>query len=117
MEKENYISVWVGNLEGKDQLADHIAENYDDEGNMTSGFMNDFRIDHYDADLIEVLFDASENITEVFNRFSYSENFSEKLPQQKLIGRNCFIVIYDLKFEGEVKRVGTFEFIGTFKYR
>ncbi|WP_157844509.1 immunity 22 family protein [Chryseobacterium sp. Leaf394] len=45
MEKENIVSIWVGSFENEEKFHYYIKEIYDEEGDSSSKFMEDFNID------------------------------------------------------------------------
>ncbi|AWH84395.1 hypothetical protein HYN59_04365 [Flavobacterium album] len=116
MEEENKVSVWLGKLDNQEKFKEYISEIYDDEGQMMSGFMNDFEIKFYDSQFLEALFEASANKDEALKSFSYSQNFLDKLPLENLSHYNCFLLIYNFNYVGQVDKAGSFKYIGTFAY-
>ena len=48
MEKEGKVSIWVGKFNSEEALKEYVQEVFDDEGDSTSSFMNDFNIDYID---------------------------------------------------------------------
>lgn len=114
MEEDNKISVWAGTFNDEQSFKNYIAESYDDDGEMSSKFMNDFDIDYYDVDVSESLF--SKNISKSdFVEFSYSESFIDKVFS-KISNQNSFLVIYDFQYDGDVWSKLGFAFLGSFDY-
>lgn len=56
MEKQGYISLWVGHIVNEEELNEYLELIYTDEGELLpSGFLRDFHIDldEIDEDFIE----------------------------------------------------------------
>lgn len=115
MEEENKVSVWTGKLENEDNFNAYISLTYNDDGDMVSAFMADFEIDYYDTQFQEALFDSSGDKNEIFKDFSYIKNFLSKIPV--LHGSNCFILLYNFNYKGNIKNAGDFKYVGSFDYR
>ena len=56
MEKEGYVSLWIGNLESDEKLLEYVELVYTDDGEwLPSQFLQDFNIDidDFNEDCIE----------------------------------------------------------------
>lgn len=117
MEKENTVSLWVGNLNNAEELNEYVLETYDDDGDMTSPFITDFEIDYYDEDCREALFITSDDKYEIFKDFSYSQSFINEMTGINFGDYNCYILLYNYEYDESVKEKGNFRFIKVFTYQ
>lgn len=117
MEEENKVSLWVGKLNNEEEFKRYIEETYDDEGEMFSPFMKDFDIDYYDSQFREALFNSSGNKNEIFEDFSYIENFISKLSNTNFYNYNCFILLYNFNYKGGKNKGNEFIYIETLDYQ
>ncbi len=113
MDKENVVSIWIGNFKSENEFAEFVKEQYDDEGDLLpSTFMKMFRIDYIDSDSQEILF--QENLSkEDLLQASYAETFINKMGN---ISGNSIVLLYDFCYTGQVKEAENLYFIGTFDY-
>lgn len=116
MEEESKVSVWIGKLSSKEEFMKYISVSYDDDGNMISNFMKDFKIEYYDIPFQEAFFDLSGVKNEIFKSCSYIESFIDKIPSQDFHNYNCFVLIYNFNYNGDVDRMNSFKYVGTFTY-
>lgn len=117
MEKINMVSLWVGKSESTIELKKYIKENYNDDGEMSSKFMEDFGIVYYDNQFIEVLFTAENNKNNIFKDFSYSENFINVIDSKNFNDFNSYILLYNFDYEESKTESKNFSYLGTYKYR
>ena len=129
MEREGYVSLWIGNSKLDQELLEYIELVYTDDGDfLPSQFLQDFNIniDDFDEDFIErVCLDKEANsITELISGCSYEDVI---IPQyENLISRvssvkfNAGILLYNFQYDGNVKAVNNkdyeFKFIGSVEY-
>ena len=116
MEKENIVSIWIGNFNSDDDFNKYIEEAYDENGARSpSIFMTDFEIKRIDHDLLESDFFDEKLTKDDLIGFSYDETFIDKIDEALLTG-NCIILIYDFEYSGGVKTKNNVSFIGAYKY-
>lgn len=129
MEREGYVSLWIGNSKSDEELLEYVELVYTDDGDfLPSQFLQDFNIDidDFDEDFIErVCLDKEANsITELISGCSYEdvvmpkyENLISKVSSVKF---NAGILLYNFQYDGNVKAVNNkdyqFKFIGAVEY-
>lgn len=129
MEKEGYVSLWIGNIRSDEQLAAYVEVGYTEDGDCTpSQFLKDFQINTYDfdEDFIERICNEIEtqSIGELILGCSYEE---EIIPQyEKLVNGvslekfNAGILLYNFQYDGRVDSINgkgyEFKFVGSVKY-
>lgn len=84
MKKNNKVSIWIGKCLTAADFREYADEQYSEEGELTSTFMKEFKINFYDDQFKELLFKDGDTKKDVFNDFSYSENFMERIPSKNL---------------------------------
>ena len=78
MEKEGYVSLWIGNIKSDDELMAYVELEYTDDGDcIPSKFLKDFSIDidDIDEDFIERVCHENKvsSISELISGCSYEE--------------------------------------------
>lgn len=114
MERENRVSVWTGKFNDKESLVKYLKESYDNDGDMTSTFMEEFKIEFYDVDLSEFLFIENNDLSQL-RGFSYSDSFIKNVVE-KVLDQNSFLVIYDFDYDLKNTYADKLKFIGSFDY-
>ena len=129
MEKEGYVSLWIGNLESDEKLLEYVELVYTDDGEwLPSQFLQDFNIDidDFDEDCIErVCLEKEVNsIIKLISGCSYEDIVIPKY--EKLVDRvstvkfNAGILLYNFQYDGNVESVNNkdydFKFIGSVEY-
>lgn len=117
MEKENKVSIWIGKSNSENDFQKYLKENYTDDGDFSSIFMNDFNIDYYDNQFKEVLFKENSSKKEVLKDFSYSENFIEKITGVNWEVNNSFVLLYNFEYDKTSLKSEVLNFVGVFDYR
>lgn len=133
--KNDYFSVWFGNFENEDKLMEY-AEQIDPndweseesesedyvELDLTSKFIEDFKIDYYNEDYCEALFKTSTNkyeelLEDIFLEEEISPIIMANLPDLKGVELNSVILISAFKHESEIliNKEKNVYFIGAFK--
>ncbi|MGO4899852.1 immunity 22 family protein [Bacillus sp. GM2] len=130
MERENYVSLWIGSILTDDKLNEYVELPYDEEEGdfLPSAFLKDFfiDIDDLDEDFIEkVVHDQNKELLhELIGGCSYDEIFLprfEAIQGKKLPNNiNSAILLYNFDYEGKrneiVNNGYTFKFIGSVSY-
>lgn len=122
MHQDNFISIWVGNLDSSCDLDNYVLNRYSLDGDFEGSlFTDEFQIDFIDEDFVEKsFFDFTKNLELAFNGFSYDEKILEELKLkdiQLLFPINCIILIYNFTYKLNQKSVGKVQFLGTFPYK
>ncbi|MBH8606983.1 immunity 22 family protein [Thermoactinomyces sp. CICC 10521] len=110
MEKEGYVSLFIGNLSSFEELENYVMQSYTEDGNLVnSEFGKDFNIEYYDDDFREVEFhnEPSRDLRVILKSFSYDEKIipefigicGEHLDQEA----NSVILLYNFDYDGNVK--------------
>lgn len=113
--EENKVSLWLGNFESQEAFKDFLKENYDEEGDMSSKFMEAFGISWIDSDFTEAEFIGKITI-ESFSGFSYISSFIHNLAGIDFGKYNCIFLAYHFEYDGEVMETENMKFIGVFDY-
>ncbi|RZJ69525.1 immunity 22 family protein [Flavobacterium sp.] len=115
MEKENRVSIWLGNFDDQTAFEDYLQETYNEEDDMSSHFTDDFGIPFYDVDFSEAYFDQKGLQSKILNEFSYADTFKGDVNEALFAGKNAIVVIYDFDYKG-VGEVGAMRFLGRFSF-
>lgn len=124
MEREGFVSLFIGNLNSNEEHQKYVLVNYTEDGDIIpSEFEKDFGIDYYDEDFREVEFysESSDDLRVLLEGFSYDKEMvpkfidicGERLDQEE----NSVILLYDFQYSGDIDRVGQFQFLGTVQYK
>lgn len=112
MVSEGYISIWVCNFNRMEDLQDYIKVTYNQGGDtIPSEFRNDYKIDYYDEDFLEVdCYDQkTNNLNELFAEFSYDDKIIAQLKE--LFGDclehsfNAVILLYNYSYKKNIKEI------------
>ncbi|MCY8858518.1 MULTISPECIES: immunity 22 family protein [Bacillus subtilis group] len=130
MEKQNFVSLWIGYIKNTFSLNDYVNLKYnEDEGDfLPSQFLIDYDIDidDLDEDFIEKVAHEKDcnNLTSLIGGCSYD---SVILPRfENMIGTtipeqiNAAVLLYNFEYDGMQKEINaayhTFKFIGAVSY-
>ncbi|MBY8914104.1 immunity 22 family protein [Bacillus sp. YC2] len=130
MERQNYVSLWIGSIKDNESLSKYVELAYnEDEGDfLPSQFLIDFDIDidDLDEDFIEKVAHKKEcnDLKTLIEGCSYD---SVILPRfEKISGTtipnhiNAAIILYNFEYDGRKKEINTnnyiFKFIGAVSY-
>lgn len=130
MERENYVSLWIGSIQTVDTLNKYVELRYDEEEGdfLPSPFLRDFEIDidDLDEDFIEkVAHDHNkEFLYQLIGGCSYEEmilsRFEANQGKQLPKNINAAILLYNFDYEGKrneiVNKGYTFTFVGSVSY-
>ena len=129
MEKQGYVSLWVGNIESKKEFYEYVEIVYNDDGDaFPSIFLNDFQIniDDFDEDSIECIFskNKTQSLAKIIKNCSYEDTVL--LEYKKMIGNffsekiNVAVLLYDFQYDGRIVTINNnnhyLKFIGAVKY-
>jgi hypothetical protein len=124
MEKEGFVSLFIGNSKSYKDLQNYILNSYTEDGDLLpSEFEKDFNIDYYNEDFREVEFydESSNDLRVLLEGFSYDEEIipkfielcGERLNQEA----NSVILLYGFQYNGKVNEKNQFRFLGTVQYK
>lgn len=123
MEKQGWVSVWLGNLNDEDSIGEHVDLTYDEDGeSVPSQFFIDFKIDvdETDEDTIEkeVYKNSSSDIAALLGGCSYEEIVIPKIQKSINLKKsyNAVILIYNFQYKNEISSTGAFDFIAATNY-
>jgi hypothetical protein len=120
MKASNIVSLWLGKFCSEQKFKTYVNQEFNEDGDVTSKFMNDFSINYYDHDFAESFFNESDlNAQEtLLSTMSYSATFMSKVKNVKWSKYNSIVLIYDFEYNGSeiLNNDESLEFIGTFKY-
>ncbi|MDR0139281.1 immunity 22 family protein [Metabacillus idriensis] len=127
MQKEGFVSLWLGNINSSKELEDLLKISYTEDGDFVpSKFAHSFDIERYDDATREAEFydDADNTLRGLLEDFSYDDiiipKFSLVCGENLNSHYNLVILLYNFKYEGVKQKtnVGTsnLEFIGSVEY-
>ena len=123
MEKQGWVSIWLGNISDEDSISEYVDLTYDEDGeSVPSQFFIDFNIDmdETDEDTIEkaVYKNSSSDISALLDGCSYEEIVIPKIQKSINLKKsyNAVILIYNFEYKNEINSTGAFDFIATTNY-
>ncbi|MED3757610.1 immunity 22 family protein [Peribacillus frigoritolerans] len=127
MQKEGFVSFWVGNINTSEELDNLLEISYTEDGDFVpSMYARSFGIDRYDDAVREAdFYDETDNsLSRLLEGFSYDEDiipkFSSLCGAQLPSQYNVVILLYNFKYEGIKKKTtinnSNLEFLGAVKY-
>ncbi|MFF2484324.1 immunity 22 family protein [Paenibacillus sp. NPDC058071] len=128
MEKEGFVSLWVGKVQSAAELSNLLAVSYSDEGDFVpSIFAKHFEIIRYDDATIEAEYyeTASNDLNQLLEGFSYDDEIVTRFEELVQVGLpndiNSVVLLYNFKYTGEIFEA-TFQsnylrFLGTVEYQ
>ncbi|MFF2496849.1 immunity 22 family protein [Peribacillus sp. NPDC058075] len=127
MQKEGFVSFWVGNINSSEELDNLLEISYTEDGDfIPSMFARSFGIDRYDDAVREADFydEADNSLSRLLEGFSYDEDiipkFSSLCGAQLPSQYNVVILLYNFKYEGIKKKTtinnSNLEFLGAVEY-
>ncbi|USK39284.1 immunity 22 family protein [Cytobacillus firmus] len=123
MEKQGWVSIWLGNINDEDSIGEYVDLTYDDDGeSVPSQFFLDFNIDmdETDEDTIEkaVYKNSSSDISALLDGCSYEEIVIPKIQKRINLKKsyNAVILIYNFEYKNEISSTGAFDFIAATNY-
>jgi hypothetical protein len=124
MEKEGFVSLFIGNSKSYKYLQNYILNSYTEDGDLLpSEFEKDFNIDYYNEDFREVEFydEPSNDLRVLLEGFSYDEEiipkFMELCGERLNQEANSVILLYNFQYNGNVNKKSQFRFLGTVQYK
>jgi hypothetical protein len=124
MQKEGFVSLFIGNMSSSEELDQYVLIEYTEDGDaIPSQFEKDFGIDYYDEDFREVEFykEPLDDLRNLLEGFSYNEEIVWKFID--LCGVyldhkvNSVILLYNFQYTGTIKRANQFQFLGAVQYK
>ena len=123
MEKQGWVSFWLGNINDEDSIGEYVDLTYDEDGeSVPSEFFIDFNIDmdETDENTIEkaVYKNSSSDISALLDGCSYEEIVIPKVQKSINLKKsyNAIILIYNFEYKNEISSIGAFDFIATTNY-
>ncbi|RIW34295.1 hypothetical protein D3H55_09960 [Bacillus salacetis] len=123
MEKQGWVSIWLGNINDEDSIGEYVDLTYDEDGeSVPSQFFIEFNIDmdETDEDTIEkaVYKNNSSDISLLLEGCSYEEIVIPKIQKSINLKKsyNAVILIYNFEYNNEISSSGAFDFIGAARY-
>ncbi|MGM0877341.1 MAG: immunity 22 family protein [Bacillota bacterium] len=127
MQKEGFVSLWVGNINSSEELDILLNISYTEDGDfIPSIFARSFDIERYDDAVREAEFyDEADNLlSQLLEGFSYDDviipKFSSVCGEQLQSNYNVVILLYNFKYEGIKKETklntSNLEFLGAVEY-
>ncbi|GGE63226.1 immunity 22 family protein [Priestia taiwanensis] len=127
MQKEGYVSFWIGNINSLEELESLLKVTYTEDGDyVPSLFARGFDIERYDDAVREAEFydEADNSISRLLEGYSYDDIIIPRILSlcgddlQKNF--NAVILLYNFKYEGIKKNItidtSDLEFVGTVEY-
>ncbi|WP_053362292.1 immunity 22 family protein [Bacillus sp. FJAT-27251] len=107
MEREGYVSLWVGEFDSREKLDDYLEIKFTEDGDaLLSSFEKAFSIEYYDIDFREaVLFkQPPAAFQEILKGFSYDEIIFPRFAGQYAKGLphsyNAVVLLYNFEYDG-----------------
>ncbi|MFS0559425.1 immunity 22 family protein [Terribacillus sp. 179-K 1B1 HS] len=123
MEKQGWVSIWLGNINDEDSIGEYVDLTYDEDGeSVPSQFFIDFNIDmdETDEDTIEkaVYKNSSSDVSALLDGCSYEEIIIPKIKNSTNLRKsyNAVILIYNFEYNHEISSTVAFDFIATTSY-
>ncbi|MEH7237764.1 immunity 22 family protein [Bacillus sp. JJ1562] len=123
MEKQGWVSIWLGNIKEEDSIGEYVDLSYDEDGeSVPSKFFIDFNIDmdETDEDTIEkaVYKNSSNDISTLLDGCSYEEIIIPKIKNSIDLKKsyNAVILIYNFEYNNEITSTDAFDFITATNY-
>ena len=122
MEKQGWVSIWLGNINDENSIEEYVDLTYDEDGeSMSSQFFRDFKIDmdETDEDTIEkaVHKNSSNDFLVLLDGCSYEEIIIPKVKGIDLKkSYNAVVLIYNFEYNHEISSNSDFDFIATTNY-
>lgn len=123
MEKQGWVSIWLGNINDEDSIGEYVDLTYDEDGeSVPSQFFIDFNIDmdETDEDTIEkaVYKNNSSDISALLDGCSYEEIVIPKIQKSINLKKsyNAVILIYNFEYKNEISSADAFDFIAATNY-
>jgi len=113
MEEENMVSVWIGNFDSEEQFFKYIYFYYNENGNPSSSFTDDFGINYYNEDFQEAVF--SNDLSKEIEGLSYAESFVTHLENTNLSKYNSLLCLYDFDYKHSISK-SALVFVGSYPY-
>lgn len=125
MDKEGYVSLWVGNFKSDEDLQRYLFISYTEDGDsIPSPFEIDFQINYYDEDFMEVnYFDRKINsFLDLLIGCSYDDivipNFIKTHGVTLTNNVNSIILLYDFQYSTiEQNDFSDVKYLGNVKYK
>ena len=128
MEKQNWVSLWIGTAKSTRALEKYVEGEYSDDGDYSrSQFERDFRIDFFDEDFIETK--HCRKPTRSLRRLLRDCSSHEAIIDQfvAIVGEELtneamsVVLLYNFLFRGRtvnsVSEAVSLRFVGTARYR
>ena len=129
MEKEGYLSLWVGNIHSDDDLRKYVELKYTEDGEFEQSiFLNDFNIDidEFDEDFIERVCyeDGVDTLSELISGCSYEDivlpEILNEIEDRFKDKTNAAILLYNFDYDQNTSSVinaqYNFRFVCSVKY-
>ncbi|EWH19897.1 immunity 22 family protein [Bacillus haynesii] len=127
MKKEEFVSLWLGNISSPDELEKILKTSYTEDGDLIpSIFANSFNIERYDDSVREADFyeESSNSLSRLLEDFSYDDTiipeFISVCVEHLAKNYNAVVLLYNFNYKGVKKKLsigdGEFEFLGSVKY-
>lgn len=128
MEKEGFVSLWVGNVQSSKELDRLLAVSYSDEGDfIPSIFAKHFEIRRYDDAVREAEYyeEAGSDLNQLLEGFSYDDEivprFSGLVQEGLTDDFNAIVLLYNFNYTEKIFEAtiqsSYFRFIGAVKYQ
>ncbi|OCA83188.1 hypothetical protein A8F94_18915 [Bacillus sp. FJAT-27225] len=121
MEREGYVSLWVGGFESKRDLDEYLKIEFTEDGDaLPSRLGEDFFIDYYDEDFREAKFfeKPPESLEEALNGFSYDEVIVPAFEGKYKGFLNTAVLLYNFYYEERAEgKKSPLLFVGTIRYK
>lgn len=124
MEKQGWVSIWLGNFIDYNSIREYVDLTYDEDGDsVPSQFFIDFNIQKNEIDeatIEKVVYEnsSSRDISKLLGGCSYEEIIIPIIKKSINLKKsyNAVILVYNFEYNNEITSTGTFDFIITTNY-
>lgn len=128
MQRQGFVSLWIGTTKSEKDLNDFLKITYNEDGDyVRPPFAKGFGIRRFDDDFREAKYyeKSLNNLDEISTEFSYFNiimpKFKQIINKDFLQHFNAVIFLYNFEYEGSEKHysdgINSFNYIGTVEYK
>ncbi len=127
MEKQGYVSLWLGKCSTYEELDSYLSGSYTDDGDyIKSSFETDFKIDWFDEDFRDAFCRdfTAHDFEQLLAGCSYAKSvipeFTKNFRLDAKADFNAGFLLYDFAYHGRIKEITSpgiyLKYLGSVKY-
>ncbi|MEM1504924.1 immunity 22 family protein [Domibacillus sp. 8LH] len=125
MEREGYVSLWVGNFASNEELQHYLLNFYDEDGEAAASmFEEEYRIEGHDSDFREAEYfkEGSNQLSVLLEGGSYEEmvipHFIKLKGEELPYPVKSMILFYHFKYSGKGSHQSSrVHYVGSVRYK